>query len=161
MLNLTALHSGLLAYARWLLLILAALVDCGALSAAPAMLPTNSSAVTVLPPVNLRELADRENKGPWRPEEKEIEPPQARPELHGGVPIPDLSSVWRTPRLPNAPGLQSPPVSRTLKSDSFLGTVPPDTMGAVGHDAIITTTNEKVIVHDRAEIGRASCRERV
>ena len=144
MLNLTALHSRLSARVRWLLLILAALVNCGALSAAPAILPTTSSAVTVLPPINLRELADRENRGPWRPEEKEIEPPQARPELHGGVPIPELASVWRTPRLPNAPGLQSPPVSRSFKSDSFLGTVPPDTMGAVGHDAIIATTKKIV-----------------
>ncbi|MEY2550640.1 MAG: hypothetical protein QOG12_784 [Verrucomicrobiota bacterium] len=150
--NLTALHSRLSARARWLLLILAVLVDCGALSAAPAILPTTSSAVTVLPPVNLRELAVRESNGPWRPDEKEIEPPQARPELHAGVPIPDLSSVWRTPRVPTAPGLQSPPVSRSFKSDSFLGTVPPDTMGAVGHDAIITTTNEKIVVQDRSGV---------
>jgi hypothetical protein len=152
MLNITALHFRLSAFARGLLIILALVASGGTVSAASPILPATSSPVAVLPPVNLREVAEHETRGPWRPEEKEIEPPQGRPELHAGVSIPDLSAIWQTPRLPNAPGLQSPPVTRSFKSDSFLGTVPPDTMGAVGHDAIITTTNERIIVYDRSGV---------
>ena len=44
----------------------------------------------------------------------------------------------------------SPIMARTFKSDNLtFGSIPPDTMGAVGLNHVVTTTNEKVIVHDR------------
>lgn len=48
------------------------------------------------------------------------------------------------------PTIPSPAVTRTFKSDNLsIGFIPPDTMGAVGPNHVVTTTNEKVVIHDR------------
>jgi hypothetical protein len=116
-------------------------------------------AITVLQPVNMRLLSSQQEFAPQTAAVKEIRsinPPQPIDRGRMGVAIPEAftSGLGRTTAQPLAPVPsvhgQSPPTSRTFKSDSIsLLNIPPDTMGAVGDNHVVTTTNEKVVIHDR------------
>jgi hypothetical protein len=113
--------------------------------------------VTALPPINLRGLSQQQALAPTRGavrEIKPIHPPKgiAKPRSSVAIPI-DRQDQPAAPAtaspVPSVHG-QSPPVSKSFKSDDLqLGSIPPDTMGAVGDTQVITATNEKIVVHDR------------
>ncbi len=127
--------------------------------------------LTVLPPVDMSALSKEKALAPAQSngsvEIKAIHPPQDRPTVEkSGVRITrtlegirNTSTVKRKPQdqsgdsptpLSPIPTIPSPSVTRTFKSDNLtLGSIPPDTMGAVGPNHVVTTTNEKVVIHDR------------
>jgi hypothetical protein len=113
--------------------------------------------ISVMPPINLRGLSQQQGLAPTRGlirELKPIHPPKGITKPRSSVAIPiDNQDQPAAPAPANPPPSihgQSPPVTKSFKSDDLqLGSIPPDTMGAVGNTQVITTTNEKIIVHDR------------
>ncbi|HEX7175187.1 MAG TPA: lamin tail domain-containing protein [Pyrinomonadaceae bacterium] len=113
--------------------------------------------ITVGQPVNMRNLAASRTLAPstaGRVELKPIHPPMGNLQAGrrgvaintSGLSAPQTASQAPVPSVTG----QSPPVTTSFKSDDLrLGSIPPDTMGAVGDTQIMTTTNEKIIVHDR------------
>jgi ribosomal protein S20 len=118
--------------------------------------------VTVLPPVNISELGTQKSFGmnSTAPVElKPIHPPEGLPEgARKGVTINEGplqrktgETFWsKQGNKSMIASIPSPAPSRTFKSDNLsIGFIPPDTMGAVGLNHVVTVTNEKVIIHDR------------
>jgi hypothetical protein len=100
------------------------------LSAQQALSPANEGSVE-LKPIHAPKDFERGNRGVASPGGKEM-----------------TASASAAP-IPSTTG-QSPPVSKSFKSDDLrLLTIPPDTMGAVGDNHVMTITNEKVVVHTR------------
>ena len=121
----------------------------------PGLRPTLQP-LTDLGEVNMEELAGNEKFAPSISRNTQIKPihlPNNRPsDLRGAVEIGPEARAAATRRGPLSaiPTVPSPRVTRTFKSDNLsIGFIPPDTMGAVGLNHVVTTTNEKVIVHDR------------
>jgi hypothetical protein len=119
-----------------------------------SIMPTQRP-ITVLPPINMQGLSQQQGLAPSHaaPRElKPIHPPKGISQRRSTVAIPRYDqSRPATPAAP-VPSVhgQSPPVSRSFKSDDLqLGSIPPDTMGAVGDAHVATVTNEKIVVHDR------------
>ena len=115
--------------------------------------------ITILPPVDMAELQAQaalspKSSGPI--EIKPIHPPQGIPEgVRPGALINRLQpKPGSKPREKSVIAtIPSPAVSATFKSDNLsLGFIPPDTMGAVGPNHVVTVTNEKVIVHSRTGV---------
>ncbi len=110
--------------------------------------------ITVLPPVNMLELSNQAALAPQSSAPRElrpIHPPKGYTQRESTIQIPD-STGDEAPKsaAPISTGVQSPPVTTSFKSDDlFLGSIPPDTMGAVGDNHAVTMTNEKVIIHTR------------
>jgi hypothetical protein len=123
----------------------------------------SSRGITVLPPVNMSALAAQGSLAPAQAggamQIKPIHPPRGIDRTGFGVPIAGSSGGDEAPAapeeqapVPSGTG-QSPPPTKTFKSDQLdLGSIPPDTMGAVGPNHVVTTTNEKVITHTRAGV---------
>ena len=112
--------------------------------------------ITVLPPVNMMELSNRAELAPRSAAPREIRPihpPKGVAQRQSTVQIPDTRGEGEEETKTAAPistGVQSPPVTNSFKSDDLqLGSIPPDTMGAVGDNHVMTMTNEKVIIHTR------------
>lgn len=104
--------------------------------------------------VKMKELSNLKDLDPKQEKPIELKPintPQDRPDIgRPGVAIPDDVKAQSKKPLAPSPSIPSPPVSRTFKSDNLsIGFIPPDTMGAVGLNHVVTTTNEKIIIHDR------------
>lgn len=111
--------------------------------------------IGVLPPINMQGLSNQRGLAPElaAPRQlKPIHPPKGKPEWQKSRKVVRGGGDSAAPRPPLAPvpTVPSPPVSQSFKSDNLtLGSIPPDTMGAVGEDHVVTVTNEKVVVHDR------------
>jgi len=110
-------------------------------------------AITALAPVNMQALASQRGLTPKAEVPRELRPiHQPKGDLPGKNPvaIPSGGEAGAQPAAPVSTGVQSPPVSHSFKSDDLqLGSIPPDTMGAVGDNHVVTTTNEKIVIHTR------------
>jgi hypothetical protein len=128
--------------------------------------------VLVMTPVNMMALTEQTALTPEEPapvEIKAVHVPKEAPEQRGrAVEIPgpttllgrtyrNIRDKWGTEAQPQPqpqspiPTIPSPPPSYTFRGDGLtFGSIPPDTMGAVGPNHAVTTTNEKVIIHNRA-----------
>ncbi|HBB86576.1 MAG TPA: hypothetical protein DC047_03055 [Blastocatellia bacterium] len=85
---------------------------------------------------------------------KAIHPPQDAPsqgrEAIGKLAVAKESKKKKESLDSPISSIPSPMMSRTFKSDSIsLLAIPPDTMGAVGLNHVVTTTNEKILIHNR------------
>ncbi len=116
--------------------------------------PTRS-AITVLPPINMQGLSQQVALAPANAAPGELRPihaPNRIEQRNSTVPrrAAEVTADDDAPLAPPSSGVQSPPITRSFKSDGLtLGSIPPDTMGAVGDTQVMTTTNEKIIVQDR------------
>jgi hypothetical protein len=140
-------------------------------AAAPAV-QTDSSGKTVSPirrsvmtfaPVNVRQAAKQESLAPATiegPSEiKAIDAPRERPEIHGGVPLaPNTFSATQSDPLSvgdaSAPLASStgssPGPNRSFKGEFLSGTsIPPDTMGAVGTNHVMSVSNNQIRIQTR------------
>ncbi|HVF51613.1 MAG TPA: hypothetical protein VNA19_16115, partial [Pyrinomonadaceae bacterium] len=122
----------------------------------------SSRAITVLPSINMSALAAQGTLAPAQAagamQLKPIHPPRGIDRTGFGVPIAGdgggageeaPAAPEEQAPVPSVTG-QSPPPTKTFKSDQLdLGSIPPDTMGAVGPNHVVTTTNEKVVTHNR------------
>jgi len=121
-----------------------------------SIMPTRRP-ITVLPPINLGALSQQQGLAPSHAAPREIKPihpPKGITRRRSTVAIPrndpDRPAAPAPANPPPSVHGQSPPVSKSFKSDDLqLGSIPPDTMGAVGDTQVITITNEKIVVHDR------------
>jgi len=128
-------------------------------NAAPATkeIPASARPVEDLGVVNMAMLSNQKGMTPSSAEPvelKAIHPPQDIPEgARPGVGKLALArEAKKKKESPDSPiaSVPSPLMTRTFKSDNLsLGFIPPDTMGAVGPNHAVTTTNEKILVHDR------------
>ena len=129
-------------------------------SSRPQLSPESREIVN-LAPVNMTAAAEQRALGPASAAPRElrpIHPPKGNPQEtragatnSGRVGIESVETP--APQAPISTGVQSPPITRSFKSDDLqLGSIPPDTMGAAGPNHLVTTTNEKVIVHNRAGV---------
>jgi hypothetical protein len=120
-------------------------------------IPASARPVQDLGVVNMAMLSNQKGMVPSsvQPVElKAIHPPQDIPEgARPGVGKLALArEAKKKKESPDSPiaSVPSPLMTRTFKSDNLsLGFIPPDTMGAVGPNHAVTTTNEKILVHDR------------
>ncbi|MBC7928963.1 MAG: lamin tail domain-containing protein [Rubrivivax sp.] len=116
-----------------------------------------SRAITVLPSVNMMALSSQSTLAPQSAAPREIRPihpPKGTTQRNSKVAIPPQGDgdieAGPAPAAPISTGVQSPPPSTSFRSDQLdLGSIPPDTMGAVGDNHAVTTTNEKIVIHTR------------
>lgn len=127
--------------------------------------------VVVMGTVNMLALSRQTALAPESPAPTEIKavhvPKDAPEQGRRGVNIPPpprkLGTSYKSMRQrpgdevpsPQAPipTVPSPPPFYTFESDNLtFGSIPPDTMGAVGPNHVVTTTNEKVIIHTRTGV---------
>ena len=125
----------------------------------PVHYPTRQP-VQVFAPINVRQLAEQEALAPSQAEPTEIRainPPASPPEdtekgLPGGSPAGEKSGAAVGRPLSPAPSATgvSPAPFQTFKGEfETAGSIPPDTMGAVGTTHIMTPTNERVRIQTR------------
>lgn len=124
---------------------------------APKEIPATPRPVEDLGVVSMAMLSNRKGMTPSsaQPVElKPVHPPQdipegARPAV-GKLTIAKESKKKKESLDSPIASVPSPLMTRTFKSDNLtLGSIPPDTMGAVGPNHVVTTTNEKILIHDR------------
>jgi hypothetical protein len=118
--------------------------------------PTNRG-VAIAAPVNVAQLAAREALNPSAlnapAEIKAIHAPKGEPPPHKGVPIVLPEKEATAPAVaaptPSVTGPSPGPI-KTFKGE-FLsgGTIPPDTMGAVGTTHIVTVSNDRMRIQTR------------
>ncbi|HKP47112.1 MAG TPA: lamin tail domain-containing protein [Pyrinomonadaceae bacterium] len=134
-----------------------ALGNAGALQAPTVKdIPSKEREVTDLGTVNMAALSKSKSSSKTSAEAElaEIDAPQPAPAegreaIGQGALLKEAKKRKASLDSPIA-GVPSPSMVRTFKSDNLsLGSVPPDTMGAVGLNHVVTTTNEKVLIQDR------------
>ncbi|MEP6719527.1 MAG: hypothetical protein ABJB21_10300, partial [bacterium] len=124
---------------------------------APKEVPASARPVQDLGVVNMAMLSNQKGMVPSSVEPVElraIHPPQDLPEgarpAVGKLAVAKESKKKKESLDSPIATVPSPLMTRTFKSDNIsLGSIPPDTMGAVGPSHVVTTTNEKILIHDR------------
>lgn len=113
-------------------------------------------------PVNVSQMAEQEALSPQSVEPAElrpINPPQARPESfddrgHGGQGGEEFAANVAGEPNPQPPAASaqgsSPAPTTTFQGEQLVGsTIPPDTMGAVGPNHVVTVSNNQMNIRNR------------